>query len=60
MASKKNIKKKIDELNDVELIKVNLFLNTLKENKSTNLNDFPSFKLNGKLDKYDIRKTSYE
>lgn len=56
MDTKEKIKKEVDRLSDIELEKVYLYLSSLKKEKKT----IRSLKLNGKLDKENIRSIAYE
>lgn len=59
MVTKELVKKKIDRLSKIELEKVYLYLSSLtKENKKKP--KIRSLKLNGKLDKKNIRVIAHE
>lgn len=59
MITKEQIKKEIDRLSDAELEKVYLYLTSLKKTEKSKLN-IRSLKLDGKLDKQNIRSVAYE
>jgi hypothetical protein len=59
MISKEEVKKEIDQLSEVELEKVYLYLSSLNREKKSKLN-IRSLKLNGKLDSKNIRSIAYE
>jgi len=59
MITKEKVKKEIDQLSEVELEKVYLYLSTLSKEKKKKP-DIRSLKLNGKLDTKNIRSIAYE
>lgn len=59
MITREKVKKEIDQLSDVELEKVYLYLSDLTKEKKKKP-DIRSLKLNGKLDAKNIRSIAYE
>ena len=59
MITKEKVKKEIDNLSDMEVEKVYLYLSSLKKTKTTPPN-IRSLKLKGKLDGDDLRSLAYE
>jgi hypothetical protein len=59
MITKEKVKKEIDRLSEVELEKVYLYLSSLPKEPNKK-NRISAHKLNGKLDKKNIRSIAYE
>ena len=58
MSRREKIKQQIDTLNEQELAKVSEIITSLIGKKRTD--GLPTFDLNGKFDKMDVRKEAYE